>query len=86
MAEHIFNEKLPNILALSPANSQLMTPQQGQSMHWLTHHPDLTVDHKLAEPLQRLIAFREQFVKPILLVAETAGRREILSELLQKTL
>ncbi len=83
LAEHIFNEKIaqyPRIIT-----SEQPIEESVGAVNALTQMPpDLTVDHKLAEPLQRLIAFRAQFERPILLVAETAGRREILSELLQK--
>ncbi|ELA08512.1 transcription-repair coupling factor [Moraxella macacae 0408225] len=45
--------------------------------------PILTVNHKFTEPLQHLLDFLAKQQKPVLIVAETAGRREILTELLQ---
>lgn len=46
--------------------------------------PQLSVNHQKAEPLAELLAFLElqaQTGTPVLIVAETAGRREILIEL-----
>lgn len=46
--------------------------------------PQLSVNHQKAEPLAELLAFLElqsQTKTPVLIVAETAGRREILIEL-----
>jgi len=46
--------------------------------------PQLSVNHQKAEPLADLLAFLEtqnQTATPVLIVAETAGRREILIEL-----
>ena len=48
------------------------------------HPPQLSVNHQKAEPLTALLAFLEhqaQTDTPVLIVAETAGRREILIEL-----
>ncbi len=88
LAEHIFNQKIaqyPRIITSEqPLSDKQLADKIGSVNARVKAPPDLTVDHKLAEPLQRLIAFQEQFDKPILIVAETAGRREILAELLQK--
>ena len=84
LAEHIFNEKIAQYPRIITSEQPIDDTKAGAINALVDTPPDLTVDHKLAEPLQRLMAFREQFAKPILLVAETAGRREILSELLQK--
>ncbi len=43
----------------------------------------LTIDHHLPEPLQALLTFVHESTVPVLLVAETAGRRESLLELLK---
>lgn len=46
--------------------------------------PQLTVNHQKAEPLTQLLEFlalQAQTATPVLIVAETAGRREILIEL-----
>ena len=46
--------------------------------------PQLSVNHQKSEPLADLLAFLEtqsQTATPVLIVAETAGRREILIEL-----
>ncbi|MBO1529963.1 transcription-repair coupling factor [Psychrobacter sp. F1192] len=48
------------------------------------HPPQLSVNHQKAEPLTALLAFLERQAQtdtPVLIVAETAGRREILIEL-----
>lgn len=84
LAAHIFNEKIAQYPRIITSEQPIDDTKAGAINALVDTPPDLTVDHKLAEPLQRLMAFREQFAKPILLVAETAGRREILSELLQK--
>ena len=84
LAAHIFNEKIAQYPRIITSEQPIDDTKTGAINALVDTPPDLTVDHKLAEPLQRLMAFREQFAKPILLVAETAGRREILSELLQK--
>ncbi|MFP6812978.1 MAG: DEAD/DEAH box helicase, partial [Moraxella sp.] len=84
LAAHIFNEKIAQYPRIITSEQPIDDTKAGTINALVDTPPDLTVDHKLAEPLQRLMAFREQFAKPILLVAETAGRREILSELLQK--
>lgn len=48
--------------------------------------PELTVSHQKAEPLAELLAFVSDSAAPILVVAETAGRREILLELFKNKL
>lgn len=49
--------------------------------------PNLPVNHRDSEPLQALLDFvKAQSSTPILLVAETAGRREVLLELLKNKL
>lgn len=48
--------------------------------------PSLTVAHQLPQPLQRLMDFLADERLPTLIVAETAGRREILADLLSKSL
>lgn len=48
--------------------------------------PELSVSHQLAEPLEKLLTFVNNHDAPILIVAETAGRREILSDLLKDKL
>lgn len=45
--------------------------------------PDVSVNHQKASPLENLTTFIAGCQKPILLVAESKGRREILKELLQ---
>ena len=45
--------------------------------------PNLPINHQKSEPLGELLAFVQKTVEPILLVAESAGRREILLELLK---
>lgn len=45
--------------------------------------PTLAINHQAAEPLSELISFIKSGQVPILLVAESAGRREIILELLK---
>lgn len=45
--------------------------------------PDISMDARLQKPLMRLIHFIEDFKGPILLCVESAGRREIINELLR---
>ncbi|GAB6140738.1 transcription-repair coupling factor [Methylosoma difficile] len=40
--------------------------------------PNVTIDAKLTEPVQRLRQFTEQFLGKVLFIAESAGRREAL--------
>ncbi|MFW2176211.1 MULTISPECIES: transcription-repair coupling factor [unclassified Moraxella] len=85
--QNIFEQKLasyPRIFTSETPLTDIQLQKQGAVNANTLPPPNLAIDHKLAEPLQRLIAFRDEFDKPILIVAETAGRREILSELLQK--
>ncbi|MGC1855085.1 MAG: transcription-repair coupling factor [Candidatus Aquirickettsiella sp.] len=50
--------------------------------------PNLTVDHKLEQPLQHLNSFLNEFLKDpqarVLFCVESAGRREVLLDLLNK--
>ncbi|MBM6551918.1 transcription-repair coupling factor [Marinomonas ostreistagni] len=46
--------------------------------------PKLAIEHQVAEPLARLQQFLAQDTQPTLIVAESAGRREALLELLQQ--
>ena len=64
-------------LSLTPKKQGLVTLSAQEP-------PQLPVNHQKAEPLSELLAFLElqaQTVTPVLIVAETAGRREILIEL-----
>ncbi len=45
--------------------------------------PVLPINHQSAEPLSALLEFIEQTPQPMLLLAESAGRREIILELLK---
>ena len=45
--------------------------------------PTLAINHQAAEPLSELLSFIKSGQVPILLVAESAGRREIILELLK---
>lgn len=45
--------------------------------------PTLAINHQAAEPLSELLSFIKSEQVPILLVAESAGRREIILELLK---
>ncbi|MBU5616119.1 transcription-repair coupling factor [Psychrobacter sp. TAE2020] len=70
--------KLPSSSALT-ANKQ-----QGLVTLNVQPPPQLAVNHQKSEPLAELLAFlglQAQTATPVLIVAETAGRREILIEL-----
>lgn len=84
LAEHIFSEKIAHYQRIITHEQPFDAHKNGVVNATTETPPNLAIDHKLAEPLQRLIAFQQAFDKPILIVAETAGRREILTELLQK--
>lgn len=45
--------------------------------------PDIGINHQLANPLSALMAFLESLTVPCAIVAETAGRREVILELLK---
>ncbi len=83
--ESIFNEKIaqyPRIFI----SEQPFSEKNGVVNALTQTPPNLTVDHQLAQPLQRLLDFLADTQLPTLLVAETAGRREILLDLLAKSL
>jgi transcription-repair coupling factor (superfamily II helicase) len=68
------------------ASEQLSPTPKKQGLVTLSAQepPQLPVNHQKAEPLSELLAFLElqaQTATPVLIVAETAGRREILIEL-----
>ena len=84
LAEHIFYEKLANFQRIFTNEQAFDDSKKGVINANTQTPPTLNIDHKLAEPLQKLIDFQQNFAKPILIVAETSGRREILTELLQK--
>ncbi len=68
--------------------------QQTQGATADTHHslvkkfPNLSIDHKLEQPLEHLQAFLNEFLKNpqarVLFCVESAGRREVLLDLLNK--
>jgi transcription-repair coupling factor (superfamily II helicase) len=82
------NEQLnhyPRVI-LSDRNELALASSQTQGLVTLSAQlpPQLSVNHQKAEPLTELLDFLElqaQTGTPVLIVAETAGRREILIEL-----
>ncbi|MGA4440132.1 transcription-repair coupling factor [Psychrobacter pocilloporae] len=70
-----------------PSQPQLpLTPTKQQGLVTLSAEepPQLAVNHQKSEPLTELLDFlnvQQQTATPVLIVAETAGRREILIEL-----
>lgn len=89
LAEHIFSEKIATfqrIIASETALTETQLAKASAINAQTSPPPNLAVDHKLAEPLQHLLDFLAESNLPTLIVAETAGRREILTELLQKKL
>lgn len=85
IAEHIFGEKLANFPRII-ISEQPIDERAGAINADTLEPPILTVEHQLAQPLERLLTFIQAHEEPMLIVAETAGRREILAELLQKHL
>ena len=70
--------------AMQPSLDFTQHKQQGLVTLSAQKPPQLAVNHQKAEPLTELLAFLElqaQTATPVLIVAETAGRREILIEL-----
>ena len=77
--------KYPRVI-LSDRNELALASSQTQGLVTLSAQrpPQLSVNHQKAEPLTELLDFLErqaQTATPVLIVAETAGRREILIEL-----
>ncbi|MFB6349621.1 transcription-repair coupling factor [Moraxella sp. ZJ142] len=64
------------LIAHEPASAQIGTLQ-------VLPPPILAIDHQAKEPLSELIDFIQSQQLPTLLVAESAGRREIILELLK---
>ena len=82
----IDNSVLENQLqsAMQPSLDFTQHKQQGLVTLSAQAPPQLAVNHQKAEPLTALLEFLElqaQTATPVLIVAETAGRREILIEL-----
>ncbi|MBA2057483.1 transcription-repair coupling factor [Psychrobacter cryohalolentis] len=74
----------PLQLSEQPQLDFVQNKQQGLVTLSAQESPQLAVNHQKAEPLTELLAFLElqaQTATPVLIVAETAGRREILIEL-----
>ena len=74
----------PLQLSEQPQLDFVQNKQQGLVTLSAQEPPQLAVNHQKAEPLTELLAFLElqaQTATPVLIVAETAGRREILIEL-----
>lgn len=61
-------------------NEQVFEQKAGVLNLVLQTPPQLPVQHKLTEPFQQLQQFIAEQRQPILLVAESAGRRELLKE------
>ena len=71
-------------LSEQPQLDFVQNKQQGLVTLSAQEPPQLAVNHQKAEPLTELLAFLElqaQTATPVLIVSETAGRREILIEL-----
>lgn len=74
----------PLQLSEQPKLDFVQNKQQGLVTLSAQEPPQLAVNHQKAEPLTELLAFLElqaQTATPVLIVSETAGRREILIEL-----
>lgn len=77
-------KEFPRVL-LQTASSDIAELGQQFAIHSL---PNLTVDHKLEQPLMHLTAFLNEFLAVptarVLFCVESAGRREVLLDLLAK--
>ncbi|MEK6219987.1 MAG: transcription-repair coupling factor [Psychrobacter cryohalolentis] len=74
----------PLQLSEQPQLDSVQNKQRGLVTLSAQEPPQLAVNHQKAEPLTELLAFLElqaQTETPVLIVSETAGRREILIEL-----
>ncbi|MGO2018590.1 transcription-repair coupling factor [Psychrobacter sp.] len=86
LLSNTLNEQLnhyPRVI-LSARDEVVTNKQQGVVTLTAQEPPQLAVNHQKAEPLTELLDFLErqaQTATPVLIVAETAGRREILTEL-----
>ena len=86
LLSNTLNEHLnhyPRVI-LSARDELALSKQQGVVTLNAQEPPQLAVNHQKAEPLTELLDFLElqaQMATPVLIVAETAGRREILIEL-----
>jgi len=86
LLSNTLNEHLnhyPRVI-LSARDELALNKQQGVITLNAQEPPQLAVNHQKAEPLTELLDFLElqaQMATPVLIVAETAGRREILIEL-----
>ncbi len=65
-------------------DSQDVSPAVGKERLPVQTFPDLSLDARAAEPLNRVKDFLATFNGRILFTVETAGRREVLLELLQR--
>lgn len=65
-------------------DSQDISPGVGRERLAITAFPDLALDARAAEPLNKVKDFLENFSGRTLFTVETAGRREVLLELLQR--
>ena len=86
LLSNALNEQLnqyPRVI-LSARDELAINKQQGSVALSAQEPPQLAVNHQKSEPLTELLEFLEiqaQTATPVLIVAETAGRREILIEL-----
>ncbi|MBI0425516.1 transcription-repair coupling factor [Psychrobacter sp. NG27] len=86
LLSNALNEQLnqyPRVI-LSARDELAIDKQQGSVALSAQEPPQLAVNHQKSEPLTELLEFLEiqaQTATPVLIVAETAGRREILIEL-----
>ncbi|MGO1375030.1 transcription-repair coupling factor [Psychrobacter sp. AOP7-D1-15] len=86
LLSNTLNENLNHYprVVLSVRDEVVQSKQQGLVTISAQKPPQLAVNHQKAEPLTELLDFLEtqvQTATPVLIVAETAGRREILIEL-----
>ncbi|MGP4951179.1 transcription-repair coupling factor [Psychrobacter sp. T6-1] len=78
------NSAINNTNGSDTRSDQLPSKQKGVTTLSAQVPPQLPVNHQKAEPLAELLAFLDLQIQtntPVLIVAETAGRREILIEL-----
>ncbi|WP_395144211.1 transcription-repair coupling factor [Moraxella atlantae] len=85
LTEGTLNDKIASYARVL-VSSQSVSERSGAVNANTQTPPSLPVAHQLAEPLMHLLDFLKNHPIPTLLVAETAGRREILLDLLGKKL
>lgn len=83
LVEDVFNQRIASYFRILISEEPISENRAGALNTQAKTPPILTINHRLSEPLQLLLDFMQSCTKPILLVAETPGRREVVKELLK---